>query len=53
MKKHPHVSIKDMFSAASAMASITKSLMFGSDKNVTANPDGIDWEAEREDILER
>ena len=53
MKKHSHVSIKDMFSAASAMASITKSLMFGSEKNVTANPDEIDWEAEREDILER
>ena len=53
MKKHTHVSIKDMFSTASAMVSITKSLMFGCDKNVTANPNGIDWEAEREDILER
>ena len=37
----------------SVLTAITGSIVAGSDKNVSAKPDGIDWEAEREDILER
>lgn len=52
-KKAKGSSIKDMLSAASVMASVTGNWICGNDKDVTANPDTIDWEAEREDILER
>ncbi len=46
-------SLKEMFSAATLLPTITKSLVFGNVENVTANPNSIDWEAEKEDILER
>ena len=52
-KKIKGSSIKDMLSAASMVASVTGNWVCGNDKDVTANPDHIDWEAEKEDILER
>ncbi|MBO7165287.1 MAG: hypothetical protein J6V60_04300, partial [Muribaculaceae bacterium] len=39
--------------SASAIAFIAGSIICGTDKNVTANPHYIDWEQERDDILER
>ena len=45
--------LKDLCSASSAITAIAGSMIWGNDKNVTANPDHIDWEAERDDILER
>lgn len=45
--------LKDILSASSAITSIVGSILCGTDKNVTANPHTIDWEQEREDILER
>ena len=53
LKKIKGNSIKDMFSAASMVASMTSNWVCGNDKDVTASPDQIDWEAEKEDILER
>lgn len=50
LNKH---SIKDMLSAASVFTSVTGSMIKGDENNVTANPDHIDWEAEKQDILER
>ena len=50
LNKH---SIKDMLSAASVLTSVTGSMIKGDENNVTANPDHIDWEAEKQDILER
>ena len=52
-KKIKGNSIKDMFSAASMVASVTGNWICGDDKEVTADPDNIDWEAEKKDILER
>ena len=46
-------SLKDIFSMVSVATSVTGSLFFGNDMNVTANTDHIEWEAERDDILER
>ena len=37
----------------SVLTAITGSVITGNDKNISAKPDGIDWESEREDILER
>lgn len=50
LNKH---SIKDMLSAASVFTSVTGSMIKGDESNVTANPDHIDWQAEKQDILER
>lgn len=50
LNKH---SIKDMFSAASLLPSVVGSLVKGDESNVMANPDHIDWEAEKQDIMER
>lgn len=51
--KHKRSSIKDAFSAASLITSIVVNWTCKSDKLVTANPHHIDWEDEKEDILER
>ena len=58
MKQNYHkglkgTSLKDFFSMASVASSVTGSLFFCNTKNVTSNPQKADWEAEREDILER
>ena len=50
LNKH---SIKDMLNAASVFTSVTGSILKGDESNVTASPDHIDWEAEKQDILER
>ena len=50
-KKVKGNSIKDMFSVASLLTSVTGNWAFGNDKDVTANPEKIDWEAEKEDIF--
>lgn len=50
LNKH---SIKDILSAASVFTSVTGSMIKGDEGNVTANPDHIDWQAEKQDILER
>ena len=50
LNKH---SIKDMLSAASVFTSVTGNMIKGDESNVTANPDHIDWQAEKQDILER
>ena len=46
-------SARDIFSAASVFASVSESVLMFNENNVTANPDNIDWEAEKQDILER
>jgi len=53
LRKMNGMPLKDMFSAASMLTSVTGNWVCGSDKDVTANPEKIDWEAEKEDILER
>lgn len=50
LNKH---SIKDMLSAASVFTSVTGNMIKGDESYVTANPDHIDWQAEKQDILER
>lgn len=42
-----------MLSLASLFTSAAGSIVCGNDKKVTAKPNGADWKAEREDILER
>lgn len=50
--KYTMIKLKNILSA-SAIAFIAGSIICGTDKNVTANPHCIDWEQERDDILER
>ena len=50
LNKH---SARDMFSAAFVLASVSESVLMYNETNVTANPNNIDWEAEKQDILER
>lgn len=50
LNKH---SIKDMLNAVSVFTSVTGSILKGDESNVTASPDHIDWESEKQDILER
>lgn len=52
-KKMNGMPLKDIFSAVSMLTSVTGNWVSGNDKEVTANPDHIDWEAEKTDILER
>lgn len=46
-------SVKDVLSTIPLLASLPVQILKNTDKDVAASPDHIDWEEEREDILER